>query len=150
MYLCQTELFSIEKIIYIKLDSALNNLRRLICHKTKQTKPNQTKPWTDFHTKNWLHSEQKIGLGSSTFFISEFLHLWMYRRNWSSFLNFCYILHTQNMSLYFKPTITSILYATIFTISIKHIYALNNIRFVYKKKKLISLFQHNFSLKLRK
>ena len=35
-----TELFSIEQIIYIKMDLALNNLQRLICHKTKQTKPN--------------------------------------------------------------------------------------------------------------
>ena len=30
-------MFSIEQIIYIKMDSALNNLQRLICHKTKQT-----------------------------------------------------------------------------------------------------------------
>ena len=36
------ELFSIEQIIYIKMDLALNSLQRLICHKTKQTKPNQT------------------------------------------------------------------------------------------------------------
>ena len=33
------KLFSIEQIIYIKMDLALNNLQRLICHKTK---PNQT------------------------------------------------------------------------------------------------------------
>ena len=26
------------------MDLALNNLQRLICHKTHQTKPNQTKP----------------------------------------------------------------------------------------------------------
>ena len=31
-----------EQIIYIKMDLALNNLQRLICHKTQQTKPNQT------------------------------------------------------------------------------------------------------------
>ena len=30
-----------ERIIYIKMDLALNNLQRLICHKTKQTKPNK-------------------------------------------------------------------------------------------------------------
>ena len=36
--LCTYELFSIEQIIYIKMDLALNNLQRLICHKTKQTK----------------------------------------------------------------------------------------------------------------
>ena len=35
-------MFSIEQIIYIKMDLALNNLQRLICHKTQQTKPNQT------------------------------------------------------------------------------------------------------------
>ena len=29
----------IEQIIYIKIDLALNNLQRLICHKTHQTKP---------------------------------------------------------------------------------------------------------------
>ena len=29
----------IEQIIYIKMDLALNNLQRLICHKTHQTKP---------------------------------------------------------------------------------------------------------------
>ena len=33
------QLFSIELIIYIKMDLVLNNLQRLICHKTKQTKP---------------------------------------------------------------------------------------------------------------
>ena len=32
------KLSSIEQIIYIKMDLALNNLQRLICHKTKQTK----------------------------------------------------------------------------------------------------------------
>ena len=31
-----------ELIIYTKMDLALNNLQRLICHKTQQTKPNQT------------------------------------------------------------------------------------------------------------
>ena len=32
--------FSIEQIIYITMDLALSNLQRLICHKTKPTKPN--------------------------------------------------------------------------------------------------------------
>ena len=36
----QTEFFEIELIIYIKMDLALNNLQRLICHKTKPTKLN--------------------------------------------------------------------------------------------------------------
>ena len=40
MYICYTKLFSIEQIIYIKMDLALNNLQRLICHKIKQNKPN--------------------------------------------------------------------------------------------------------------
>ena len=30
-----------ERIIYIKMDLALNNLQKLICYKTQQTKPNQ-------------------------------------------------------------------------------------------------------------
>ena len=29
-------------MIYIKMDLALNNLQRLICHKTQQTKPKQS------------------------------------------------------------------------------------------------------------
>ena len=28
-----------EQIIYIKMDLALNNLQRLICHKTQETEP---------------------------------------------------------------------------------------------------------------
>ena len=40
MYFCETELFWIEQIIYIKMDLALNNLQSLIYHKTQQTKPN--------------------------------------------------------------------------------------------------------------
>ena len=32
-------MFSIEQIIYIKMDLALNNLQGLICHKSLQTKP---------------------------------------------------------------------------------------------------------------
>ena len=37
---CTYDLFEIEQIIYIKMDLALNNLQRLIRHKTQQTKPN--------------------------------------------------------------------------------------------------------------
>ena len=36
-YSCETDLFEIEVIICIKMDWALNNLQRLICHKTQQT-----------------------------------------------------------------------------------------------------------------
>ena len=39
-------MFEIELIICIKVDLALNNLLRLICHKTHQTKPNQTKQFS--------------------------------------------------------------------------------------------------------
>ena len=37
MYSCKTELFEIELTICIKIDLALNNLQRLICHKTQLT-----------------------------------------------------------------------------------------------------------------
>ncbi len=33
-------MFLTEQIIYIKMDLALNNLQKLIRHKTQQTKPN--------------------------------------------------------------------------------------------------------------
>ena len=36
MYSCLTELFKIELIICIKMDLALNNLQKLIGHKTNQ------------------------------------------------------------------------------------------------------------------
>ena len=36
-YSCKTELFEIELIIYIKIDLALDNLQRVICHKTQPT-----------------------------------------------------------------------------------------------------------------
>ena len=50
----QTEFFEIELIIYIKMDLALNNLQRLICHKTKPTKLNV------LNRTDYLH---KIGFG---------------------------------------------------------------------------------------
>ena len=37
MHSCETELFEIELIICIKLELALNNLRKLICHKPQTT-----------------------------------------------------------------------------------------------------------------
>ena len=37
MYLCETELFEIELFICIKMDLALNDQQKLICHKAKQT-----------------------------------------------------------------------------------------------------------------
>ena len=37
LYTCETELFEIDWIICIKMDLALNNLQRLICHKTQPT-----------------------------------------------------------------------------------------------------------------
>ena len=50
LHLCWTELFQIELIIYIKMDLALNNLQRLICHETQPT--NQP-------TNGWRVSAQK-------------------------------------------------------------------------------------------
>ena len=38
----------IEQIIYIKMDLALNNLQKLICHKTQQTKPNHIQAGVHF------------------------------------------------------------------------------------------------------
>ena len=38
-----------EQIIYIKMDLALDNLQRLICHKTKQTKPKPCGPKSDLN-----------------------------------------------------------------------------------------------------
>ena len=35
----ETELFEIDLIIHIKMDLALNNLQRLICHKTQPNQP---------------------------------------------------------------------------------------------------------------
>ena len=51
------ELFEIEQIIYIKMDLALNNLQRLICHKTQQTKPNQTfkRAWYQYDRTDIKH-----------------------------------------------------------------------------------------------
>ena len=43
-------------IIYIKMDLALNNLQRLIRHKTNQTKPNQTKHNTVSNWRSFLVS----------------------------------------------------------------------------------------------
>ena len=37
LYTCKTEMFEIEQIIYNKMDLALNNLQRLLCHKTQPT-----------------------------------------------------------------------------------------------------------------
>ena len=33
------ELFEVELMIYIKMDLALNNLQKLICHKTQKPNP---------------------------------------------------------------------------------------------------------------
>ena len=42
----KNELFEIELIIYIKMDLALNNLKRLICHKTQPKKKTKQKTKT--------------------------------------------------------------------------------------------------------
>ena len=48
MYSCYTELFEIELFICITMDLALNNLQRLICHKTQTTNPTWEKTTDDF------------------------------------------------------------------------------------------------------
>ena len=51
VYLCLTELLEIEGLICIKMDMALNNQQRLICHKTQTT--NQ---WDYISNSNRLHT----------------------------------------------------------------------------------------------
>ena len=41
LYSCLTELFKIKQFICIKMDLSLNNLQRLICHKTQTKKKQQ-------------------------------------------------------------------------------------------------------------
>ena len=48
-----------EQIIYIKMDLALNNLQRLICHKTKQTKLGLGNKWTIGDHSNYNIIENK-------------------------------------------------------------------------------------------
>ena len=52
VYSCKTELFEIELIIYIKMDLALYNLQRLICHKPQPT--NQPSSVTQNEPINWI------------------------------------------------------------------------------------------------
>ena len=59
-------MFEIELIIYIKMDLALNNLERLICHKTK---PNQTK---HTHTHTHTHIYIYISLIEYRYFLSTY------------------------------------------------------------------------------
>ena len=51
-------LFEIELIIYIKIDLALNNLQRLICHKTPKT--NQNKNFINFSMTFLMTSREWI------------------------------------------------------------------------------------------
>ena len=48
VFVCKTELFEIELIVCIKIDLVLNNLQRLICHKTQPTKQPTTSRVTSF------------------------------------------------------------------------------------------------------
>ena len=43
-----------------KMDLALNNLQRLICHKTQQTKPNHKKSLTHISQKYHSHLHEKL------------------------------------------------------------------------------------------
>ena len=45
------------------MDLALNNLQGLICHKTQQTKPNQTKPASPFNNPLVTVSKASITIG---------------------------------------------------------------------------------------
>ena len=54
MYTCLIELFEIELIICIKMDLALNNPQRLICHKTQTT--NQAANYHHHHHHHHHHS----------------------------------------------------------------------------------------------
>ena len=51
--------FSIEQIIYIKIDLALTNLQRLICHQAKQTKPH-THTHTHTHTHIYMYIAHEV------------------------------------------------------------------------------------------
>ncbi len=53
-------MFEIE--MFIKMDLALNNLQRLICHKTQQTKPNQTRKEETHSKKEKEKKEEKEGI----------------------------------------------------------------------------------------
>ena len=63
MYSRLTELFEIEYIICIKLDLALNNLQRLICHKTLPTSQQTitSQKSTKGQTIKREHAESKNG-----------------------------------------------------------------------------------------
>ena len=59
-------MFEIELIIYIKMDLALNNLQRLICHKTQPTNhlKNELLKLTHTHTHTHTHDATIIGSDS--------------------------------------------------------------------------------------
>ena len=46
VYLCWIELFEIQLFIYIKIDLTLNNLQKLICHKTQTNNRLWVNKWT--------------------------------------------------------------------------------------------------------
>ena len=68
----KTELFEIELIIRIKMDLALNNLQRLICHKTQTTNQSRrikTRVYCSlilfYRCKESIHSETELIINSS-------------------------------------------------------------------------------------
>ena len=67
-------MFEIELIIYIKMDLALNNLQRLICHKNKPTNQ-QIKKLPSLTHPNWEKTQASHWGGIFLFFIwtSSFL-----------------------------------------------------------------------------
>ena len=53
-YLCKTEFFEIE--LFMKMDLALNNLQRLICHKSQQTNQPTNQPNKNNLQEKVLHA----------------------------------------------------------------------------------------------
>ena len=83
-------------IIYIKMDVALNNLQRLICHKTK---PNQTKPIKNIFIILLLFIimlEQSLISQNSSIFLT-LTHMFFFKYVWGYVgidrLEFQYIFH---------------------------------------------------------
>ena len=62
VYSCWTELFEIEMIVCIKMDLALNNQQRLICHKNTPTNERTNQPTNEPTTKihHWTNVFIKV------------------------------------------------------------------------------------------
>ena len=94
MYSCQTKLFEIELIICIKMDLALNNLQRLICHKIQPITYSyvltytHTYTYTDRHKHTHTHTYNEINIHPPP---KKRRYLWCNgyrRRKWSQWHEF--------------------------------------------------------------